>query len=163
MSVTAYRNITVNLTEPRSQRDKCAEVIVNVLGTAGGAKVPVGDLDVAISKAGVDLAFKTEAIKALRNMGYPIIARKARHLSWYKMDGTPDEYEDHRKAVVREAYSRQVSICRELAGVLAARPQDVALQACFNHAQLTAIGLGTDVAIGMTIPDVMTDLAILAG
>jgi hypothetical protein len=157
----SYRNITCNVTRPRSNRDHCARAILDTLAAAGGGAVLAGDLDRSIRAAGAQIRFKVEAVKALRNIGHPVIAHKARHLSWYKLGGTPTEFEDHRQYVVKEAYSRQVSICRELAGIVAAMPNDPALAASYTHSQMTAMSLGTDPAVGMTIPQVMTDLAVL--
>ena len=159
--MTAYRNLTVNLTKPTTKLDRCAVAIMSVLNANSGQRVYVWDIDKAILNAKADLRLKPMALKALRNMGYAITAAKARHNSWYKLAGTSIEYEDHRQRLVKEMYSCMLTHCRELHGAVSAQPTDLSLNASLSHAQILAISLGTDTAIGKTIPEVMADLAPL--
>jgi hypothetical protein len=161
MTSGPYRNLICDPVTPVTVLDRTAAGIISILSTRSGAAVPVPDIDTAISAAGGKVRRKVMATKALRNIGYTIITHKARHLSWYKLAGTPTEYEIQRQHVVREAYSRQVSVCRELAGAVAANPSDPSLTASYTHGQMTALSLGTDPAVGMTIPEVIADLVPL--
>lgn len=155
-----YRNITCDPINPRTQLDWTA---VGVLDALNSYVPPVytADVDASIVASGGRLARKAEAIKALRNIGYAIISTKARQNSWYMLAGTPDEYEIHRGRVVREAFSAQVSICRELDGAVQVNPTDIVLANSLRSAHMTAITLGTDSAVGMTLAEVVAELAPL--
>jgi hypothetical protein len=157
--MSAHRNIKVNITRPRNIRDRTARGIVTALGAGG--RVAVADVNAAIRSSGGKPNYKVDAVKGLRNMGYTIVIRKARHLTWYRLDATPAEQEDQRKTLVRELYSRLVSVVRELAGAVAANPADLSLDASHRHGQMMALALGTDSAVGMTVPEVIADLVPL--
>ena len=153
-----YKNITCDPMTPGNVLDRTAAGILDALTRQTAVRVTTADVDTAIVAAGGKLHWKPIAVKALRNQGYAIISQKARQNSWYLLAGTPAEYEMHRRAVVQEVYSRQVSICRELAGAVAAQPSDPMLAATLRSAQMCALPLGTDPALGMTMQEVMTDL-----
>jgi hypothetical protein len=155
--MTIYRDSVCNVTSPRFALDRTAIGVLDAL-TATTGEVSFHDVDAAIGRAGGRTDLKSAAVKALRNMGYAIVTHKARHLSWYKLVGTPAEYEHHRSTMVRESYSRTVSVCRELAGAALAMPGDVTLLTVQRYGQMMAVGLGTDPAVGLTITEVVADL-----
>ena len=151
----------MNLVAPRSVLDRTATGVLDAL-TATTSEVNTADVNTAINANEGDPRYKAKAVKALRNLGYPIIAHKQRQLSWYKLAGTPSEYETHRTAMMRSHYSRQVTACREFAGAANAAPNDLSLATVLRLSQMTAIALGTDVAIGKSIAEVMAEVQILS-
>ena len=161
--MTAYRNTRVNVKRPRTQLDYTAAAVLDALnGPNTGTVVYAKTVRAAIvARTGADVRLTAMAVRGLRNLGYAIIANKARHLSWYKLAGTPVEYEEHRRRVVSEMYSCMLGHCRELAGAVSAQPTDLSLDASLKHAQMLAISLGTDTAVGKTIPEVVAELAPL--
>ena len=161
MSRTPYRNITVDPGTGTRIIDYTAEAILDTVAAAPGTRVPVTAIDAAVIANGGRLKLKAAAIKGLRNGGWAITTRRARHLSWYMLDAMPVDYQEQRQLLVQEMYSRQVTICREFAGRVAALPADPTLAITANQAQLVALTLGTDTAVGKTIPEVILDLAPL--
>lgn len=160
--MSEYRNLTANLNHPRTQLDRTAVAVVHeLMNTPVGVRVPAHQLDAAIRAAGCDVRYKPLAMKALRNQGWAVICVKARQHSWYMLAATATEYEDHRQRVVREGYSQVVTTCRELAGAVSAQPTDLQLGASLKHAQMLAISLGTDTAVGKSIGEVVAEVAVL--
>ena len=155
--MSGYRDITVNIHKPRTLRDHTAVVILDTLQRAT-APVLAGHLYDAIeySKRG-ELAHMAEAIKGLRNLGYEIECNKARHLSSWWLNPTPAETEKGRQRRIKEAYSQAVTTARSIAGALSRNPGDMTLAGSHRHAVQCAIDLGSDVAVGMTIQEVVND------
>jgi hypothetical protein len=158
MARTEYRDIVCSPFAPMNQRDQIAAVILDVLSRSTGSEVPAVVVDAELLTAGLPVKRKAEAVKALRNIGFAISSHKHRHLSYYILVGTPIEFEEHRRTVVRELYSRQISVCRELAGAVVQVPGDRNLSDSLRFAQQTAISLGTDAAVGKSIQEVVHDL-----
>lgn len=156
-----YRDITCSPFSPANQRDEVAAAILDVLTRNTGKEVLNTVIDAELVLRGLPVKRKAEAIKALRNVGFAISSHKHREYSYYVLVGTPAEFEEHRRTVVREMYSRQVSVCRELSGAVVQMPSDAGLADSLRYAQQAAISLGTDPAVGKNIQQVVGDLAVL--
>lgn len=151
-----YRNITANIGRPRTLLDKTARAI---LLTLNGATRPLtaDDFRRNITRRGGDPRYQGDGVKALRNMGYRIECTKARHHTKWWIDPTPVEAAAARERRIRESYSAVVSAARSLAGHLLAMPGDATVVATHKRSVQSAIDLGTDVAMGMTIAEVVAD------
>lgn len=156
--MSTYRNIKCNISQPSTIRDYTALAIHDVLDAAGGLPVLSADVDAAILASPFgSVQHRADAVKALRNIGYPIIARKARHKSSYALDPHVNETEAMMNRIITEAYSQAVTTARLLAGAVSLHPQDLIIADAHRHQQLTAIGLGTSTAVGLTASQAAVD------
>lgn len=145
---------------PRTKLDFTAAGIVDALtDPVGGPEVPTAVIRASIVAHGGSVRDLSNAMKALRNMGYHITGVKAGNKSWYKLEGTlDDEFEDHRRRMNREFYSQIVTVARALAGALHLNPHSRSLQETHRHMTLAAISLGMDDAVGKTPTEIDDDL-----
>lgn len=150
-----YRNITVDINTPTTVRDRTAVGILTAL-LRSGTHVDHATVDSEIVSAGGRVAHKSMAMKGLRNLGFAIVASKARHLSWYRLAATPDEYDDFVRRIVAEAYSQQVTVCRTLAGAVTTTPNNPSLNASHQHAIMAALSMGQQ--MGKTIYEVLAEV-----
>lgn len=141
MTSTRYRDVQVNLTNPRTERDRAAAVIMKLLQS--GQQVLACDVDFALDNVGIHRSYKAHALKGLRNAGYVILASKARHLSWYQLAGTPEEINDMSERYVREWFSAAITLCRLMHSATTTAPSNLILGTAYNHALMTAMTLGT--------------------
>lgn len=138
--------------------DRTAACILDVLTASTGMAVMHDDVDRAILAGGGQVSWKMAAVRALRNCGWVIDIVKGRHLTTYRLAGTPDEVENYRGATVREVYSRIVGVGRMLSGQVAMNPADLVANQSLRMAQLMAITLGGDTAVSRTTAEALADL-----
>lgn len=154
-----YINLACNPVAPVTIRDKTAQGIIGALvGTGWTSGVVV---DAAIIAAGGTVASKSYAVKALRNIGYPLIVEGRGQWGFWKLADTPAELEQYRKRVVRETFSQHVTVYRPIAGMLLRLPGDPVLRDSWRAAQSLGITLGTDPAIGLDARDVLDTMDVL--
>jgi len=159
--MSEYRDITCDPFGGTRAIDLTAKGILDVLTVSTGAVVNHAAVDGAILAAGGRLNWKAAAVKALRNMGWTIDVEPGRHLTTYRLAGTPDEMETYRQRVMREVYSRTVTIGRTLNGQMGLRPHDPIVVRSFRTAELLAITLAGDPAINKTAAEAIADLVPL--
>ena len=156
-----YRNTTVNVTTPRRVLDHTAVAVLQCMNSHVGRQVLHDDLKSCVAAhpgARVDLI--AQAIKGLRNMGYPMLSTKARHLSWYTLAGTPDEFAAFAKRVCSEAYSEAVSTVRALRTAQANMPLDLLIGRAIGDMESAAIALGQR-GPGLSTSEIVAELDIL--
>lgn len=149
---THYRDMIVNLENPRSARDRTAVAIIDALQNG---PLLSRDLRAAIVAAGEDPRFQPSAMKSLHNLGFVIDCTKARHKSEWTLVPTAKETEDARRRRVSEGYSVAVTTARMFAGQLRTAPGDPIAVNSHRRAVQTAIDHGTD--LGMSIQEVVDD------
>lgn len=153
-----YRDITCDPISGTRVIDYTASAILDVLTASLGAPVNCHDIDRAIVSGGGQLNCKPHARKALANVGYVIDVEKRRQYTSWRLAGTPDEIEEHRGRVMQEVYSRTVSLGRMLSGQLAYNPADAVAIQSHRMAELLAITVGGDPAVGRTATQALADL-----
>lgn len=152
--MTEYRDTVVDLTRPHCGRDWCAIAIIDAL-QAQAAPMLSRDLRAAIIAAGADPTFQAEAVKGLKNIGYPICRDRRRHLTTWWLNPTTAESEAERESRVRDGYSQSVTTARVFAAQLLRAPGDPIAVQSHRRAVQMAIDHGTDSAMGMSIQQVV--------
>lgn len=159
--MTIYRDVTCDPVSGTRVIDKTAAGILDVLTTYTGGIVPVADINTSVLYAGGKLSWKPQALKALRNHGWLIDVDKRRHLTTWRLAGTPDEVETYRQRRMTEAYSAAVSIGRMLTQQVTLRPGDAIVAQSNRISELLVITLAGDPAVGKTAAQALADLVPL--
>ena len=160
MSPRPFRNVKVNVVEPTTVTDRTAVVLLATLNADPTNEVFACDVHAAVQAAVGTTREIPKAMKALRNMGYPISAKKARHESWYILAGTPLQYAEFADRIASEHYSQTISAVRALHIVLANNPNDALIAAAHSGLQMSAIALGQK--CGMTMQEVVDEFQPIA-
>jgi hypothetical protein len=157
MTSTPYRDLSVDLVNPRTKRDACAQEILNLLPP--GQPVLANQLDVALAALQMSRIDKAQALKALRNKGYDIVATKRRHLSAYVLTPPSQECAEMSRQDVSSLLSLLATRARQYAGDLVNRPNDLML---FNtHHQVVTAAMYFGGQLGYTHQEVLTMCAPL--
>lgn len=143
----------------RTVRDCTAYGILDAVTAPGPASVQ--EVRAAVVRAGGSLDMINQAAKALRNMGYPIVAVNRRHLTQWTYGWDASEMERWRLKTAKRAYSAAVSSYRSLLGACRDFPNDSVFERSRINQQVVAVSLGVE--IGLTLQQIDTDLQILTG
>jgi hypothetical protein len=152
--MTTRANITVDITTPRTKTDKTAVAILGAL--RGQGWVISADVRQTILAFGADPKRTIDAVKALRNMGFPIATVRGRQNSRYRLYADPAEMEAWRQQLLDDSYSMFVTTTRSLAGAVAAAPSDPMLVAAHAASEGAAIQVGR--AKGLPLTQIVADL-----
>jgi len=156
-----YRDVTCDPITGVRLIDLTAAAILDILTTNSGSTVLVRDVDAAIIANSGKVSWKMAAVKALQNQGWVIDIDSRRHLTTYRLAGTPAEIEDYRTRRMAAIYSQSVTIGRFLNAQLRMRPLDPTAIDTSRRAELLAIAIGADPAVGKNAARVLADLVPL--
>lgn len=135
------------------QIDRAATAIYNTLVTSGGS-VSVHIIDQAVIRNGSHLFYKPFAVKALRNLGYPVIVDARRHLTVYAFDPVAADEQAWQERAMTDTYSRLVSMTRALHGNQAMNdPMKVAV---YRAMEMATIAVG--VQVGLPLMEIANDM-----
>jgi hypothetical protein len=149
------QNIAVDVARPSSRTDLTAIGILNAL--KGQGWVYSRYVDREIRRAHGYVSLKGDAVKALRNMGYPLSSVKARHLSRYRLYAEAPEMEGWSRRVLEESYSQLVTTTRSLAGALSASSTtDPVMVGAHTASEMATIQIGRQ--LDKSLGDILADL-----
>jgi hypothetical protein len=135
--------------------ERTMQGIINAM--ASGGWVRHTDIRAAVIAAGGRTSRIGQATKRLRNMGFPIVVDKRRHLTTWRMDPNDPEQEQYHDRVLAEAYSEILTLWKALVGAQAQAPAMATFRAIRDvENSVGAIGR----AMGKTFAEIGADTVV---
>lgn len=157
--MTEYANVTCDWRRPRTSLDFTARAIYRLVTQRRGQEYLVADVWTAIQQTpGAEVYLRLMAVKALRNMGYPILIKRAGSMTTYFYATTEPQLRMYRETAMKEHWSRFKSIVRAAQGMANASPNDVGLAQQLRLAQMFGLSIATDPGVGLSIVDALQEM-----